>query len=111
MDYWAETLQDDAYLIAAVGWQEGAKPREIRQVKNKEGKLVWPEKEDYKRGKRRFKSDLVPATLVIDRYYAVERDAIVASEAELSAIEQELDEKREEQGGDDGLLAEVIEGE
>ncbi|MGQ0526315.1 MAG: N-6 DNA methylase, partial [Betaproteobacteria bacterium] len=111
MDYWAATMQDDAYLIAAVGWQEGAKPREIRQVKNKEGKLVWPEKEDYKRGKRRFKSDLVPAALVIDRWFAAERDAIVALEAKLSAIEQELDEKREEQGGEDGLLAEVVEGE
>jgi type I restriction enzyme M protein len=111
MDYSAQTLQDDAYLIAAVGWQEGAKPREIRQVKNKEGKLVWPEKEDYKRGKRRFKSDLVPAALVTDRYFTAERDAIAALEAELSAIGQQLDEKREEQGGEDGLLAEVVEGE
>jgi type I restriction enzyme M protein len=111
MDYSAETLQDDAYLIAAVGWQEGAKPREIRQEKNKEGKLIWRENEDYKRGKRRFKSDLVPATLVIDHYFATERDDIAALEAELSVIEQQLDEKREEQGGDDGLLAEVVEGE
>jgi type I restriction enzyme M protein len=111
MDYSAETLQDDAYLIAAVGWQEGAKPREIRQVKNKEGKLVWPEKEDYKRGKRRFKSDLVPAALVIDRWFAAECDTIAALEVELSAIEQQLDEKSEEQGGEDGLLAEVVEGE
>jgi type I restriction enzyme M protein len=111
MDYWAGTMQDDAYLIAAVGWQEGARPREIRQVKNKEGKLVWPEKEDYKRGKRRFKSDLVPAALVIDRWFAAERDAIFALESELARVEQQLDEKREEHGGEDGLLAEVIEGE
>jgi type I restriction enzyme M protein len=111
MDYWAEIMQDDAYLISAVGWTEGAQPREIRQVKNKEGKLVWPEKEDYKRGRRRFKSDLVPAHFVIDRYFAVERDAIAALEAELAAIEQQLDERREEQGGEDGLLAEVVEGE
>ena len=61
MDYWAETMQDDCYLIAADGWQAGAQPREIRQVKNKEGKLVWPEPHDFKKGKRRFKSDLVPA--------------------------------------------------
>jgi type I restriction enzyme M protein len=88
MDYWAEAMQDDAYLISAVGWTEGAQPHEIHQVKNKEGKLVWPEKEDYKRGRRRFKSDLVPAQLVIDRYFAVERDAIGALEAELAAIEQ-----------------------
>jgi type I restriction enzyme M protein len=111
MDYCAETLQDDAYLIAAVGWQEGAIPREIRQVKNKEGKLVWPEKEDYKRGKRRFKSDLVPATLVIDRWFATERATVATLETELSAIEQQLDENREEQGGEDGPLAEVVEGE
>lgn len=111
MDYWAETLQDDAYLIAAVDWQAAAKPREILQMKNKEGKLFWPEKEDYKRGKRRFKSDLVPADLVIDCYFAAERDAIAALEAELAVIEQQLDEKREEQGGEDGLLVEVIEGE
>ena len=69
MDYWFDTMQDDCYLIADVGWKAGAQPREIRQVKNKEGKLVWPEKEDYKKGKRRFKSDLVPAALLIARYF------------------------------------------
>src|SRR6185503_14901075 len=29
MDYWAETMQDDAYLIGADGWVKGAQPREI----------------------------------------------------------------------------------
>jgi type I restriction enzyme M protein len=111
MDYWAETMQDDCYLIADAGWIAGARPREIVQVKNKEGKLVWPEKEDFKKGKRRFKSDLVPAALLIARYFAAERDAIAALEAELAGIEQQLDETREEHSGEDGLLAEVIEGE
>ena len=109
MDYWAETQQDDTYLISAVGWTEGVQPREIRQVKNKDGKLIWPEKEDFRRGKRRFKSDLVPATLIIDCYFPAERDAVSALEFELAAIEQQLDEKREEQGGEDGLLAEANE--
>src|SRR6185312_12535326 len=80
-------------------------------VKNKENKLVWPEPHDYKKGKRRFKSDLVPATILIGRYFAAERDAIAAIETELAALEQQLDEKREEQSGEEGLLAEVIEGE
>jgi type I restriction enzyme M protein len=111
MDYWAETMQDDCYLIADAGWKAGALPREIRQVKNKEGKLVWPEKEDFKKGKRRFKSDLVPAAILIARYFAAERDAIAALEAELTGIEQQLDETREEQSSEEGLLAEVIEGE
>jgi type I restriction enzyme M protein len=111
MDYWADTMQDDCYLIAAEGWKAGAQPREIRQVKNKENKLVWPEPHDFKRGKRRFKSDLVPAAILIDRYFAAERDAIAAIEGVLAAIEQQLDEKREEQSGEEGLFAEVIEGE
>ncbi len=111
MDYWAMTMQDDCYLIADAGWKAGALPREIRQVKNKEGKLVWPEKEDFKQGKRRFKSDLVPATLLIARYFAAERDANAALEADIAGIDQQLDETREEHSGEEGLLAEVIEGE
>jgi type I restriction enzyme M protein len=111
MDYWAATMQDDCYLIAADGWKTGAQPREIRQVKNKDGKLVWPEAHDYKKGKRRFKSDLIPAALLKDRYFTAQRDAIEAIEGELAALEQQLDETREEQGGEEGLLAEVIEGE
>jgi type I restriction enzyme M protein len=111
MDYWAATMQDDCYLIAADGWKAGTLPREIRQVENKEGKLVWPEPHDFKKGKRRFKSDLVPATVLIARYFTTERDAIAALEGELAALEQQLDETREEQSGEEGLLAEVIEGE
>ena len=111
MDYWAETMQDDCYLIADAGWIAGAKPREIVQVKNKENKLVWPEKEDFKKGKRRFKSDLVPADLLIAGYFATERETIAAVEADIASIEQQLDETREEQSGEEGLLNEVIEGE
>jgi type I restriction enzyme M protein len=111
MDYWDETMKDDCYLIADAGWVEGAKPREIVQVKDKNNKLVWPEKEDFKKGKRRFKSDLVPADLIIARYFKSESERIIALEAKLANIEQQLDETREEQGGEEGLLIEVIEGE
>jgi len=111
MDYWNATLQDDCYLIAADGWQAGSKPREIVKVKDKNNKLTWPEPHDYEIGKRRFKSDLIPAALLIARYFEAERQAIEALEAELAATEQQLDEQREEQGGEDGLLAEVVEGE
>ena len=111
MDYWAETMQDDAYLIAAVGWLEGAKPRELHKIRNKDGKLVWAEKEDFRRGQRRFKSDLVSAVLLVDRYFAAERDAIAALEASLASVEQQLDEQRDEHGDEDGLLSDVFAGE
>ncbi len=111
MDYWAETMQDDCYLIADDGWNAGAQPREILQVKNKDGKLVWPEVHDYKKGKRRFKSDLIPAQILIARYFVAEREVIEVIEGELAAIEQQLDQQKNEQGGEDGLLAEAIEAE
>ena len=111
MDYWAETMQDDAYLIAADGWVKGAQPREIVQVKDKNKKLVWPEPHDYLKGKRRFKSDLVPAPILVARYFVAERDAIDALDNQLATLEQQLDEMRQENSGEDGLLAEVIEGE
>ncbi len=111
MDYWAATMQDDAYLIAADGWVKGAQPREIVQVKDKNNKLVWPEPHDYLKGKRRFKSDLVPASILVAKYFVAERDAIDALDSQLAALEQQLDEMREEHSGEDGLLGEVIEGE
>ena len=73
--------------------------------------VVWPEEHDYLKGKRRFKSDLIPAPILVARYFLNERQAIEAIDAELAALEQQLDEMREENSGEEGLLAEVIEGE
>src|SRR4029078_10921520 len=106
MDYWAETMQDDCYLIATDGWVKGAQPREIVQVKNKDNKLAWPEPHDYLNGKRRFKSDLVPAPILVARCFAPERDAIEALDNQLATLEQQLDEMREENNGEEGLLIE-----
>ena len=112
MDYWAETMQDDCYLIADAGWQAGAQPREVVKIKDANGKLVWPKEPfDYTKGKRRFKSDLIPAPILIARYFITERDAIEALEAKLADVEQQLLEMMEENSGEEGLLAEVTEGE
>ena len=111
MDYWVETMQDDAYLIAADGWVDGAQPREIVQIKGRNGKFTWPELHDYLKGKRRFKSDLVPASVLVARYFVAERSALEALDERLTVLEQQLDELREENGGEGGSLAEVIEGE
>src|SRR5437867_11994291 len=78
MDYWAQTMQDDCYIVSADGWKAGARVREVVQVKNKDGKLVWPEAHDFKKGKRRFKCDLIPRSILIDRYFVPERTSIEA---------------------------------
>lgn len=111
MDYWAATMQDDSYLIAADGWKKGAQPREIVKIKDKNNKFTWPEEHDYEIGKRRFKSDLIPAELMIVRYFQTERKVIEGLETELAATEQKLEGLCEEHGGEEGLLTEVVEGE
>jgi type I restriction enzyme M protein len=102
-------MQDDVYIIAADGWVAGTRVREIQQVKDKNGKLVWAETHDYKRGKQRYKSDLVPRGILIARYFVKEQYALDALEAELGTIEQELDEQKDEQGVEGGLLEDVTE--
>jgi type I restriction enzyme M protein len=105
MDYWLETLQDDAYLIAADGWLKGAQPREIVKVNNKDNKLVWPEAHDFLLGKRRFKSDLIPKAVLVARYFGKEQTALEATQAELETVAAKLVELEEEHSGDDAVFA------
>jgi type I restriction enzyme M protein len=103
MDYWAETMQDDVYLIVADGWREAAKPRLVVDDKNRKAK----EKPDFTVGKSKYKAELVPPALVIARYFSAAQAAIEKLEAEVAGIEQTMEEMAEEQGGEEGLLEEA----
>ncbi len=103
MDYWTETMQDDVYMLVSDGWREAAKPRLIIEDKDKKTK----EKPDFTVGKQKFKADLIPAPVLIARYFAKEQAAIEKLEAEAAAIAQQLEEMAEEHGGEEGLLAEA----
>ena len=85
MDYWAATLQDDCYLIAADGWVA----RTTRIL------------ETDKKGKTKDKGwacDLVPKPLIVARYLAKEQAAIDGQQAALEAATASLAELEEEQG-------------
>jgi type I restriction enzyme M protein len=103
MDYWAETMQDDCYLIAADGWREAAQPRLIIEDKNKKSKA----KPDFALGKKKYTAELIPPALVIARYFAKEQAAIDTLEAQLAALAQQIEEMAEEHGGEGGLLEEA----
>ena len=65
MDYWAATMQDDAYAIAQDGWV--AKPQRVVET--------------GKNGKKKDKGwtcDLVPKALVVARYFAGAQAALDA---------------------------------
>jgi len=103
MDYWAETMQDDVYMIVGDDWREAAKPRLIIEDKDKKTK----EKPDFTVGKLKCKAELIPTALVIARYFAAEQAAIEKLETEVAAIEQVMEEMTEEHSGEDGLLEEA----
>jgi type I restriction enzyme M protein len=100
MDYWAETMQDDVYMIVSDGWCEAAKPRLIVEEKGNKTK----EKPDFTVGKMKYIAELIPTALVIARYFAAEQAAIEKLEADVAAIEQTLEEMADEHGGEEGLL-------
>ena len=104
VDYWETTMQDDVYLIAQAGWVAAAKPRLFITTKEQKSK----EQPDFTVGKQKFKSDLIPAGLMIARYFTAERAEIEALEGEVSAIDQQIEEMREEHGGEGGLLEEIV---
>jgi type I restriction enzyme M protein len=100
MDYWAETMQDDVYLIVGDGWREAAKPRLIIEEKGSKTK----EKPDFIVGKLKYRAELIPTALIIVRYFAAEQRTIEKMEAEVAATQQAMEEMVEEHSGEDGLL-------
>lgn len=101
MDYWNEVMQDDVYLIAADGWVEAAKPREViqdRQVK---------ETPDLVIKRKKYKMDLIPPALIAARYFPAEEEAIEMLQARQAAAVSELEEYIEEHTGDEGLLTDA----
>jgi type I restriction enzyme M protein len=91
MDYWAEIMQDDAYMITVDGWR--TKPYRIVQ-KDKKGK-------EKARG---WACDLVPKALVVARYFINEQTAIDQYAADLETAEAQLSELEEEHGGEDAAF-------
>ncbi|WP_227815033.1 HsdM family class I SAM-dependent methyltransferase [Nitrogeniibacter aestuarii] len=92
MDYWAETMQDDAYLIAADGWV--ARPARIVET-DKKGKTK----------DKGWACDLIPKPYIVARYFAEELAALDAKQAELEAITSQIAEVEEEHSGEDAAFA------
>ncbi len=94
MDYWAQTMQDDCYLIAADGW------------KAETARII----ETDKKGKEKDKGwtcDLIPKPLIVARYFAKEQAEIETLTAELEAVTARLAEMEEEHGGEEGAFSEL----
>jgi type I restriction enzyme M protein len=104
MDYWAEVMQDDVYVLVQDGWQVGKILREL--VAQKGEKLK--ETPDLVINKSKYKAELIPPSLMVARYCTAEQAIIDHIQADLDAATQELESYIEENSGDDGLLSEAL---
>jgi type I restriction enzyme M protein len=93
MDYWAQTMQDDCYLIAADGWKAETQRIVETDKKGKEKDKGWA-------------CDLIPKPLIVARYFAKEQAEIEHLTAELENVSASLAELEEEEGGEEGVFAE-----
>lgn len=93
MDYWADTMQDDCYLIAADGWKAETTRIITKDSKGKEKDKGWT-------------CDLIPKALIVARYFAMEQAAVDQLAADLDGVTARLAEMEEEHGGEDGAFAE-----
>lgn len=92
MDYWAGTMQDDAYLIAAEGWK--AAPYRVIEM-DKKGKAK----------DKGWACDLVPKALIVARYYAGDQAALDALNADLETAIAQRAELEEEHGGEEAAFS------
>lgn len=104
MDYWADTMQDDVYVLVQDGWSVGKVLREL--VAEKGEKLK--ETPDLVIGKAKYKAELISPTLIVARYFADEQAKVDALQSKLDSASQELEIYLEENGGDDGLLNDAV---
>jgi len=94
LDYWAGTMQDDCYLIAADGW------------KAETSRIIEKDKKGNEKDKG-WTCDLLPKTLIVARYFAQEQEAITKLEADLESITARITALEEEHGGEEGAFSEL----
>ncbi len=103
MDYWADTMQDDVYVITQDGWDAGKVIREL--VVNSGQKLK--ETPDLTIGRVKYKAEIIPPDLITARFFAEEKAQLESLQTELDGLSQELEAYIEEHGGEEGLLADA----
>ncbi|MBW3897529.1 restriction endonuclease [Neisseria meningitidis] len=116
-DYWAETLQDDVYLIAQDGWKAVKNLAEITKESDEAANLtvVFEETETGKKGKaktkrisKKYRSEVIAPELVARRYFSDGIAKLEEKQSELERLSQELENHIEEHGGEEGALNDVL---
>lgn len=108
MSYWADTMQDDVFIISGGGWLAARELREARKEITSDDKVKWLEEGDLTLGKTRLVADVIPPALVIARFFPDLKEQIDAATAKVEELGREIEEMTEEHGAEGGLLADAL---
>ena len=99
--YWEEIMQDDVYIITADGWEAGKEVVRLqKENKNKTKKDIT--------GLVGLEGQLIPISLMIKTYFSKEQSELDKLQIKLDQAISEMEQVKEEHGGDEGLLFDVI---
>lgn len=87
MTYWNDTMQDDCYLIAANGWKA-----ELYNINKGKNEVIMD-------------SDLVPKTLVINRFFKADKEIIEHLETKKETLISEIEELTEEYSAEESYFS------
>lgn len=111
MDYWAEVMQDDVYMLSQEGWKAANVVRQLVPVKDKKGKAVYKEEHDFEFGsakaKKRYRSDIIRPEIAIAHYFSAEKAELDNLQSQYEEASQALETFIEENSGEEGLIEEA----
>lgn len=83
MNYWADTMQDDCYLVSSDGWK---------------AELIPPDKKRFVFDE--YTCDLLPISIVLDEYFKEEKDKVYSLRAKIEDLQNQIDSLVEEKSAD-----------
>ncbi|HHV13918.1 MAG TPA: N-6 DNA methylase [Clostridiales bacterium] len=108
LNYWNEKLQDDVYVIKALGYEAG---REIeyeyrqKKVKDDSGETIQV---DDKTKVKSFDGALIPREIIEREYFSDALKVLEEMKDKAETIRAELQERIEEESGEDSIYQEVL---
>ena len=96
LNYWADVMQDDCYMIANDGWTY-PEVRAVKSVKGKDKVIMYDE----------IVCDLLPVNILLAEYFTKETDEIANLSAQIEQKQAALDELLEAAGDDEDEQNEV----
>jgi len=103
MDYWADVMQDDVYIITQEEWKAASGLRELVVEKGKK----LNETPDLIVNKVKYKAEIISPALITTRFFSKEQSDIDELQVTLDSATQELESYVEEHSAEEGLFSDA----